>query len=407
VVLCWGLFLVTWTNAIVQDLRPELRLQYVTLVSESYAQIRNLDVARQRLAGWSSEDLAKLLADTQTVLVARDAGAAANVQQLAVAVGAAQGAAGEGAAPAQPAGTAAQQPSRLRQVCAGAIFVVIFLGALVAIVWGFRRWRATRISSDAEALPSDYGVTPQSAAYAAEQEKARPLGRQPYSWDEPLPSTTTGTSVPASSVSIAGSDLGTDAALQDDGVEPGGASTRTAPAARPVGPVPGATARTPPPEARAPVPAASVPPAKSTSGLVVLVENTAIYQMGEPDYDEAFDINDPVDGYMGQCGLQLIEPFGRERDQAVALQVWLWDSSDPDTQTLVLMSEGAYRDTALRSQYAGEHQAISVRPGTEFELASHDLLLRGRVEKVSYAEAEPVRGVYADLQVKMTIYRRS
>ncbi len=134
----------------------------------------------------------------------------------------------------------------------------------------------------------------------------------------------------------------------------------------------------------------------------MLVENTAVYQMGEPDYDEAFDINDPVDGYMGQCGLQLIEPFGRDRDQAVALQVWLWDSSDPDTQTLVLMSEGAYRDTALRSQYSGEHEAISVRPGTEFELTSHDLLLRGRVEKVSYAEAEPVRGVFADLQVKLT-----
>jgi hypothetical protein len=131
-----------------------------------------------------------------------------------------------------------------------------------------------------------------------------------------------------------------------------------------------------------------------------------MYQMGEPDYDEAFDINDPVDGYMGQCGLQLIEPFGRERDQAVALQVWLWDSSDPDTQTLALMSEGAYRDTALRSQYAGEHPALAVRPGTEFELESHDLLLRGRVEKVSYAEIEPLRGVYADLQVKMTVYRR-
>jgi len=129
--------------------------------------------------------------------------------------------------------------------------------------------------------------------------------------------------------------------------------------------------------------------------------------MGEPDYDEAFDINDPVDGYMGQCGLQLIEPFGRERDQAVALQVWLWDSSDPDTQALVLMSEGAYRDTSLRSEHEGEHGALAVKPGTEFELHSHDLLLRGRVEKVSYAEAEPPRGIFAELHVKLTVYRRS
>ncbi len=110
---------------------------------------------------------------------------------------------------------------------------------------------------------------------------------------------------------------------------------------------------------------------------------------------------------MGQFGLQLIEPFGRERDQAVALQVWLWDSRDPDTQAKVLMSEGAYRDTALRSQHAGEHQTVPVRPGAEFELSSHDLVLEGRVEKVSYAEAEPPRGIFAELQVKMTVYRRA
>ncbi len=162
-----------------------------------------------------------------------------------------------------------------------------------------------------------------------------------------------------------------------------------------------------PSEPRTPTQPAAVPSASSTAGLQLLVENTAVYQMGEPDYDEAFDINDPIDGYMGQCGLQLIEPYGRERDQAVALQVWLWDSSDPDTQTKVLMSEGAYRDTALRSQYSGEHDAMAVRPGTEFELSSHDLLLRGRVEKVSYADMEPVRGVFADLHVKMSVYRRS
>ena len=405
VVLGWGLFPVTWTNATVQDLRPDLRMQYVTMVAESYAQTRNLDVARQRLSGWPEEDLAKLLADTQTVLVARDPGAAANVQQLAVAIGATPGTAtGGGAAPAQPPTT--EQPSRLRQICAGGIFVVVFLGALAAIVYFFLRWRASRTPDGTQGKPPEYdALSPQSAAAAAEQEKARPLGRQPYGWDEPLPPATTATPLSSTASSpVAGADrsLDSDYDLPDDGSEPSGIAPRTTPATRPVGPAP-----TPPVEAHPPAPAAAIPPAKATAGITRLLENTATYQMGEPDYDEAFDINDPVDGYMGQCGLQLIEPFGRERDQAVALQVWLWDSSDPDTQTLVLMSEGAYRDTALRSQFAGEHQAIAVRPGTEFELASHDLLLRGRVEKVSYAEAEPVRGVYADLQVKMTVFRRS
>jgi hypothetical protein len=133
----------------------------------------------------------------------------------------------------------------------------------------------------------------------------------------------------------------------------------------------------------------------------------AAFHMGEPDYDEAFDINDPIDGYMGQCGLQLSEQAGRDRDQAVALQAWLWDSSDPDTQTKVMMGEGTYRDTALRSQYAGQHDVISVRTGTEFELQSHDLLLRGRVEQAEFTDQEPHRGVFSELQVRMQVYRNA
>ena len=71
------------------------------------------------------------------------------------------------------------------------------------------------------------------------------------------------------------------------------------------------------------------------------------------------------------------------------------------------MSEGAYRDTAMRSQQAGQHEALQVRAGTEFELESHDLLLRGRVEKADYTDQEPNRGVFAELQVRMQIYRKA
>ncbi len=410
VVLGWGLWPVTWTNATVQDLRPELRQQYVTMVAESFAQTRNVEVARQRLAGWSEKDLAALLASTRDVLAARDPASATNVQGLAVALGAVEAAPGAapgqaqppaGAAPGAAAEAPAQQPSLPRRICTGGIFFLIAVGAVVLIFYLFRKWRAARDLDEAELASPDYSslTAPSAAAAAAEQEKARPLTPRPYEWEENYPATQA--AVPPAYPPARPGD--------DDGLEPPPVTSQVSSTPRPVGPAPSAPPYVEPVETRTPPPGPPPPvsPAQSTAGMQVLVANTAIYQAGEPDYDEAFDINDPVDGYMGQCGLQLIEPFGRERDQAVALQVWLWDSSDPDTQTLVLMSEGAYRDTAMRSQYSGEHQAISVRPGSEFELKSHDLLLRGRVEKVSYAEAEPVRGVYADLQVKLTVYRRS
>jgi hypothetical protein len=266
---------------------------------------------------------------------------------------------------------------------------LLALGALALLVFLFRKWRAT--SGGAAVPAAESGYEDLDAFAAAEEEKNRWPARETFVEDERPPRG--GFATPPVRPYMPSND---EAPVIDPApIEPAPIPLR------PVGQPP-----TDVPRNETPVRPTTPPAAPATGSLKKLVESTAVYQMGEPDYDEAFDIQDPSDGFMGQFGLQLIEPFGRERDQAVALQVWLWDSSDPDTQAMVLMSEGAYRDTALRSQHAGEHQAISVRPGAEFELASHDLLLKGRVEKVSYAEAEPPRGIFADLRVKLTVYRR-
>ncbi len=147
-------------------------------------------------------------------------------------------------------------------------------------------------------------------------------------------------------------------------------------------------------------------PAAAGAVLSKVGEYRAVYQMGEPDYDEAFDISDSSGAYVGQCGLELNDPIGRGHDQAAALQVWLWDTNDPDTRVKVLMSEGAYRDTGLRDQLKGEHEAIQVRPGTEFELESYNLVLRGAVERLEYAEQEPLSGIFAELAVRMQVFRK-
>jgi len=402
-VIGWGLWPVTWTNALIQDLRPDLRNQYISMVADSYAQTGNLDQARGRLSGWSDEELARVIADAQEVLVARDADAARNVQSLAAAIGATAGAvpSGQGQPQTQPAPGASSGAlgavSRLRTACTAVFFVFLALAALALLIYLFRRWRSAQVGEDTgrDDAPFDVVESHAAAAAAAEQEKTR--------WMRPETSTRDDWRPIHGSIDTPAHSWRDEAV--DTGPETLGQEPRPETPLRPVGPAPyspGWTEPVEPPRA-APTPPAAAP----VPSLQKLSENVAVYQMGEPDYDEAFDINDPVDGYMGQCGLQLIEPFGRERDQAVALQVWLWDSSDPDTQALVLMSEGAYRDTSLRSEHEGEHGALAVKPGTEFELHSHDLLLRGRVEKVSYAEAEPPRGIFADLHVKLTVYRRS
>jgi hypothetical protein len=146
--------------------------------------------------------------------------------------------------------------------------------------------------------------------------------------------------------------------------------------------------------------------AASVAGMTREGEYRSLYQMGESDYDEAFDIHDTGGVYVGQCGVELVDPIGRTHDQAAALQVWLWDTNDPDTKVKVLMSEGAYRDASLRSQLAGEHTVLPVRAGTEFELVSYNLLLKGVVERIDYAEQEPMGGVFAELGLRLAVYMR-
>jgi hypothetical protein len=312
--------------------------------------------------------------------------------------------------------------SSLIRICTAFLWIVLVLAAIVFFIYLFMRWRSAQQGTEPPDLGglartilgrkpapverAEYEYRPggeqgeeferslaeQTAADVAAQEKSR--------WNEEVDSDWRAVGSPATPPRVSFEDrLGTE--FEEEVAEeadlppfmPSREEPRTVPPRPVVEPVPEASRQ--------------IAPGRRGGIGAKLGDFVAVYQMGEPDYDEAFDINDPVDGLVGQCGLQLNEPVGRNRDQAVALQVWLWDSSDPDTRVKVLMSEAAYRDTATRAQHVSEHDAVPVRQGTDFELESHDLLLRGHVERVEYAEQEANRAVFADLQVHMQVYRKS
>jgi len=397
-IIAWGVWPVSYKNTLPQDLRPAERDQYLAMVATSLAATGDAQAASERLQTWPTEDLATALANLQERLLATDPATAAAVEQLAstLNLGAAPPVARPGAA--SGARSSAGAPA-WQTLCMSALWIALILFGVVALTYLFRRWRAARSRRTGPAITGARQTPPPgSPEDIAEREKeewtVEPAGQ------------------PAASRTAV--DDG-ERYLYDEEDEPGvppavvvATAAVSSPAPRPAQPAP--PPYVPPPAEpvrRAPAAAAAAVGAGAKPSGTQVGDFMAAFHMGEPDYDEAFDINDPTDGYMGQCGLQLSEQAGRDRDQAIALQAWLWDSSDPDTQTKVLMGEGAYRDTALRSQYAGQHEVISVRAGTEFELQSHDLLLRGRVEKAEFTEQEPNRGVFAELQVRMQVYRKA
>ena len=426
----WGVWPVKYTNSLPQDLRAAERDQYLLMTAESYAATGDVTLARERLATWPADALATDLQTLRDRLMTENAMQASQVQLLTGVLGV--------SAAAPPAVTPPTAPARseslLRTLCTAGLWVVLALLGIAVGVWLYNRWRnaQARRSGPAigEAPPAPRGRSLAGSERVfvtdAEQGRTGEPGTEPAAPD--LTPSWPRTS-PESEMHV--DEMWTEADLHEERLrsEAAASARREAgravdarPAARvepaPAGLEPPVVARPrvegreiPRPAAGLPTTPAAAPRVSATPGKVVDTsasagEYIARYQMGEPDYDEAFDITSGDGVYLGQCGLELNDPIGRGHDQAAALQVWLWDTKDPDTQVKVLMSEAAYRDTALRDQLAGEHPAMSIRAGSEFELESHNLLLRGRVEKLEYAEQEPVGGIFAELALRMAVYQK-
>ncbi len=394
----WGIWPVKWTNAYPQDLRAAERHEYLAMAAESYATNRNLELAKARLATWSPTELSQALADLQEVATSTDAKRAEEVQLLAGALNLGIGAPQSTAVPAQ-AGGAAQPSGALtlfKRICGAVLWLALALGAVALFVYLFRRWRAYQqgvAPSEGYRQSPELDVEPgRSTADIVEDAKAQWPSERVDARE-----TAAGWSRPPAYTREPAAPEEVDLAEELPPYTP----QREEPVMPPVRPQAVEPRREPPAEAvkRAPIRPVSAAPVR-------LGDYIAVYQ-GEDGYDEAFDINDPVDGYLGQCGLQLNDPVGRARNQTSALQAWLWDSTDPDTRVKVLMSDAGYRDTSLRSEQAGAYEVIPVRAGTEFTLETHDLLLRGLVERVTYSEMDPARVAFSELQVKFQAFRKS
>jgi hypothetical protein len=279
--------------------------------------------------------------------------------------------------------------------------VLLVLGGILGILYLWRRWRTA-------SQPSEPDIEPLTPTHAAPDTGLRqfPEVIEPYEGEVASPSSRYGTSSSQEAILYEEVDVLDDDSLDDelDLEEPEIEDAETETGQEVVGP--GVSRQFPRPglQPEQVEKAAVVAAVASAGGMTRVGEYRAHYEMGTSDYDEAFDIFDTNGAYIGQCGLELVDPVGKTKDQAAALQVWLWDTNDPDTKVKVLMSEGAYRDTALRDQLAADHEVMPVGQGSEFDLRSYNLLLKGIVDKVEYAEQEPMGSIFSEMQTRLAVY---
>ena len=129
----------------------------------------------------------------------------------------------------------------------------------------------------------------------------------------------------------------------------------------------------------------------------------ATYNLGDIDFDMSFGIESPSGDFLGECGLGMAETIGGGEVQRVtAFEVWLFDKTDIRTVSLVLASEHANSDAALRTKLASRGEVTLAQPGGTFSISTSTLELQGRVLDLAYGGGDvPAQSYFTSLSVEL------
>jgi len=110
------------------------------------------------------------------------------------------------------------------------------------------------------------------------------------------------------------------------------------------------------------------------------------YVLGDDLYDDSFAI-EPDGMFAGECGIEISETIGvGDPKKVTAFEVWLFDQSEIQTLTYVVMTEHAYNDQALRDKLAPRGEAVLAQEGQPIILDTKTLTLQVRIIDLEYGE---------------------
>lgn len=131
------------------------------------------------------------------------------------------------------------------------------------------------------------------------------------------------------------------------------------------------------------------------------------YVSGDDFYDESFSIELPNGEFLGECGVGISETIGVGTPKKVtAFELWLFDKSDIQTVTKVLMSAHAYNDPALRQRLEAKGEPILAQAGKQIVLETKALQLVAIITDMEYAagDALPPKSHFDRLTVELAIW---
>jgi hypothetical protein len=152
---------------------------------------------------------------------------------------------------------------------------------------------------------------------------------------------------------------------------------------------------------------AEVEPDSLDIGPAALLRKKSSYSLGMDNFDESFAIETEDDEWLGECGMGISEslPDGTPR-RVTAFEVWLFDKPNTRTVTTVLLSDFADNNEALRNKLASRGDLVLATPGGAFTLETPALVVEAEILDMEYGEEMPSLGYFNKLEVLLTARRR-
>lgn len=140
-----------------------------------------------------------------------------------------------------------------------------------------------------------------------------------------------------------------------------------------------------------------------------LTQFMASYKIGDDLFDDSFSIDSPTGEFLGECGVGISETIGvGDPKRVTAFEVWLFDKTDIQTVTKVLMSTHAYEDDSVRQRLAAKGEPILVEPGIETVLETESLTMVARVESLGYGEgALPPQSYFDRFILELSVWPKA
>ena len=126
--------------------------------------------------------------------------------------------------------------------------------------------------------------------------------------------------------------------------------------------------------------------AESQPGEEALAHHITTYKFGDDYFDESFAIETETGEFLGECGINLSEVINEGTPkEAAAFEVWLFDKTDIQTVTKVLVVPDASETLLRRAQDKGE--VVVAQPGETLDLETGNLRAQVHIREMQVGES--------------------